>query len=354
MGKKITPSKNDSKERKEPQSSPVNNQVPKKTTAAMNPNSQGAGDTNSSQSPTAFVHGSMSGMQYASQGLYPSSNSAQMCQPMPQAGVPPPPMYGLPQQQQQYINQGQFATQTPILLEIIDRLKSMDTKLCKLDVIESSLGKLEGRVISMETGLNTMKAKLDTVEHSVEFISGEYDILKAKQGEIDELRDDIESMTYRNKELMDKTNTLERFSRENNIRLVGYPETEGEDVFTIVSGVIDTIEVENVNVTKAHRIGRRRFIQGKPQPRPIIFKVLRHNKRIELLQKSRDALKSKDYFLADDMTSQDLSTKRALQPVIDKAKRDNKPWKFRNGKLIIDGRVYDGPIPDAPAYAASR
>ena len=47
----------------------------------------------------------------------------------------------------------------------------------------------------------------------------------------------------------------------------------------------------------------------------------------------------------------DLNTKRALKPVMDKARTERKEVKFRNGKLFIGGYIYRGPIPAAPTFA---
>ena len=42
-----------------------------------------------------------------------------------------------------------------------------------------------------------------------------------------------------------------------------------------------------------------------------------------------------------------MEIKRRLKPVMDKAKSEGKKFKFRAGKLIIDGRLYNGPLPES-------
>ena len=52
------------------------------------------------------------------------------------------------------------------------------------------------------------------------------------------------------------------------------------------------------------------------------------------------------FFFTDDMTDADVEMKKRLKPVIDQATSEKKKWKFRAGKLFIDGKLYKGPIPE--------
>ena len=74
-------------------------------------------------------------------------------------------------------------------------------------------------------------------------------------------------------------------------------------------------------------------------------------KLIALFSKKSGALGDVSYYFTDDVTDMDLNTKRALKPVMDKARSERKEVKFRNGKLFIGGYIYRGPIPAAPTFA---
>ena len=58
------------------------------------------------------------------------------------------------------------------------------------------------------------------------------------------------------------------------------------------------------------------------------------------MKNQREKLKHYSYYLTDDLTSQDLKTKRSYKEVIDQAVSENKRVMFRNGKLLINGKVY--------------
>lgn len=75
-------------------------------------------------------------------------------------------------------------------------------------------------------------------------------------------------------------------------------------------------------------------------PRQIIFKCLRHCDKHFLITNQRQKLSDVPFFLIDDLTDQDLQTRRSLKDVIDNAVKEKKRWKFRNGKLVIEGQVY--------------
>lgn len=66
---------------------------------------------------------------------------------------------------------------------------------------------------------------------------------------------------------------------------------------------------------------------------------------MNIIRQSCDALRSECYFITDDMTQQDLQRKRDLKPVIEQVQRENIRWRYRNGKLIIDGQQRQGQHP---------
>ena len=59
------------------------------------------------------------------------------------------------------------------------------------------------------------------------------------------------------------------------------------------------------------------------------------------MRKQRAALEKETYYLADDMTKEDMMTKRQLQPVIQKARNEDKKFRFTKGRLYIEGKLYN-------------
>ena len=116
---------------------------------------------------------------------------------------------------------------------------------------------------------------------------------------------------------------------------------------TIVKRVLtEKFHMSDVIIEKAHRTGKK-----SARPRQIIFKLNNYEDKMTIFSKKRGALDDVSYYFTDDVTDMDLNTKRALKPVMDKARSEGKEVKFRNGKLFIGGYIYRGPIPAAPTFA---
>ena len=132
--------------------------------------------------------------------------------------------------------------------------------------------------------------------------------------------------------LEEHVNYLERKQRERNIRLIGIPENQYENCYDIVVSIIQELQVY-ADVEVAHRTGR----SGQQQPRHIIARVTSVQGKLDILRAQKHFLKNKAYFFVEDLTKKDYETKRALKPVIDKARHEGKRWRFRDGKLYVNG-----------------
>ena len=126
-------------------------------------------------------------------------------------------------------------------------------------------------------------------------------------------------------------NYLERKQRERNIRLIGIPESQYENCYDIVVSIIQELQVY-ADVEVAHRTGR-----SGQQPRHIIARVTSVQGKLDILRAQKHFLKNKAYFFVEDLTKKDYETKRALKPVIDKARYEGKRCRFRDGKLYVNG-----------------
>jgi hypothetical protein len=131
----------------------------------------------------------------------------------------------------------------------------------------------------------------------------------------------------------DQVNRIERKQRENNLRLIGIREINGEDCKSIVDQILYNDLNFEARLEVAHRTGRR--IDGRP--RHIIFRVDSVYSKTEILKRQRVALQGVGYFITDDLTISDLLKKRAFSDQIGWAKRQGQRWQFKNGRLFIEG-----------------
>ena len=262
-------------------------------------------------------------------------------------------------------------------------IKTIDKNVSKLTtrvgVIESSLEVLNTEMTEIKVDVSQNKSKIDSVRQAqdqqnndikalrditeasnTEFerinanITGINSTLTTNKNSLKTLDDEMNDAFRRTQKLEDDMyyvydelekanahiNKLERFSRENNVRLLNYEETTNENVFDIVRDVLFKLDMPNAEIMKAHRTGKNIKKDGRTLPKQIIFKFLRHSDKLLAMKNQREKLKHYSYYLTDDLTSQDLKTKRSYKEVIDQAVSENKRVMFRNGKLLINGKVY--------------
>lgn len=224
-----------------------------------------------------------------------------------------------------------------------DELKDMiRTIMDKQDTLMRTVSTFEGR-------LSNIDHILGKYDQSIEFLHSEVRGMKTQihrlENPIDNNIQTSQTSNFQKQisELSDHMNSLERKSREMNLRLIGYPEKPNEDCVDIVKYILyDRLNVDGY-VEVAHRTGRPVLKNGYRMPRHLIFRVGSVQQKQEILQYQRQALQNEPYFITEDLTQKDLWTKRRLKPVIDQARQQGKRWKFRNGKLFIEGQLYNEP-----------
>ncbi|KAJ8030233.1 hypothetical protein HOLleu_26580 [Holothuria leucospilota] len=103
-------------------------------------------------------------------------------------------------------------------------------------------------------------------------------------------------------------NKLERMSRRNNFRIVGYPMSQGENVETIVQNEIIPLfgDSQEMVVERCHRDGRG----ANGRPPHILVRCLSYRMKVNVMKNRRIALSGKDYFVVDDLTKTDLAERK--------------------------------------------
>lgn len=221
-----------------------------------------------------------------------------------------------------------------------DELKEMMTRIMeKQDQLHSQMSGVEGRLTNIDLILVKHDKSLDALHADVNGLKNKVQSIDAQ---ISDVNPAIQSNSVQRQieELSDHLNSLERKSRERNLRLIGYPEEPNENCLELVKYIIhDVLRVDGY-VEVAHRTGRAVVRDGHRMPRHIIFRMETVSQKLDILYYQRQALFRESHFITDDLTQKDLQTKRRLKPVIDQARQEGKRWKFKNGKLIIEGQVY--------------
>lgn len=79
---------------------------------------------------------------------------------------------------------------------------------------------------------------------------------KLRDEKIKALEQKVEDLTKANKQHTDSINVQERFSRRNNIRIVGFPTSDGENLLEIAKVVLEKVGISNTSFEWAHCDGR--------------------------------------------------------------------------------------------------
>ena len=189
------------------------------------------------------------------------------------------------------------------------------------EAVESVISKLK----EVETNLG---ASLEFEHQRVNNLQKNQDEMEKK---VSEMEKEISSLKSQMEKFESAANKNERFSRRNNIRLVGIPELpEGqrEDCVQIAE---DTLRVHfNIErkVERAHRDGRK--VEGRQ--RHILIKLLSYRDKIEIMKKNREVLKNKSFFIVDDLTPVDLREKQKWSKQVQDLYKAGTKLRFYAGK----------------------
>ena len=136
----------------------------------------------------------------------------------------------------------------------------------------------------------------------------------------------------------DALNKSERFSRRNNIRLVGIPEVpqgDRENCIETAEEILSTKFEVTTKVERAHRDGRR--MDGRP--RHILIKLLSYRDKVDIMRRARETLKNERYFIVDDLTPMDLAEKKKWNKKVQELYRNGTKLRFYAGKWRTAGGV---------------
>ena len=166
-----------------------------------------------------------------------------------------------------------------------------------LNSVYNRLEILEGQLFERDEENDKLQKSIADLTETVD---KQKELIKEQKAENQKLKDEIESA---NVEMESKLNGLEQYSRKNNIRISGIPETGTESAEATTEKIIrklnDSIPELNLqkdHVDVAHRVGGKK----KDRHRQIIVKLNSRMKRDEIL-KNRRNFKGTNTFISEDL-----------------------------------------------------
>ena len=210
----------------------------------------------------------------------------------------------------------------------------------KLEAFDGRLNDIEKKTDALDLRLSQQGKALNVAQNDITDLQRDK---KVHDTSLNDMKKLLDNALQEVEKLREWNNKLERFSRRNNMRLIGVEEKADEDAEKLVKDILkDKFNMTNAVIERAHRVGPPggEGARTANRPRHILFKLLNYKDKVEILKQKREKLNGEQYFMTDDQTDEDMATKRRLKPVIDKAKQERKKWRFTQGKLWIEGQLY--------------
>jgi chromosome segregation ATPase len=179
----------------------------------------------------------------------------------------------------------------------------------------------------LNTSIEFQSARIDDLKGQVEPLAKENKELKS---EVQDLREQVQLHG-------DILNKQERFSRRNNLRIVGVPATAGEDCVGFVEDMLDNhFDMPDVVVERAHRDGK-----GTAGRSPhILVKFLSYRDKVDIIKQANAALKDVNYFILDDLTKRDLAEKNKWKTQVKDLYSNGTKLRFFAGRWRKNGQPY--------------
>lgn len=211
-------------------------------------------------------------------------------------------------------------------VDLDSELESVQERADEISNLAAKISKLKNRMIqSFESLQQDFAQTIEDLQQSVEELKAENVELKRKCTSLENRMKTLEHNRDSHAELINKN---ERFSRRNNIRIVGYVSQDGENCLDLAQSVLEEIGLPSCKLERAHRDGR--FVPGRE--RHILVKLSYYQDKVTALKSARRALANKNYYIIDDLTKTDLAEKRKWKGKVQELFQSGTRLHFAGGR----------------------
>lgn len=292
-----------------------------------------SGKNKSGQSTEADHNNTMAGNQtdhpisYDGFSQFPSSQQFWPQQP------PPPSQYYQASSMQYAQAPPKWASEMSLKIDQINK------RLEKLDIIEAS-------IIDIRKDMKNLGDRVKELEHSQQFFNKTWeDERKTNAGhkeavnqELATIRESVKSVEGAKEKMENDIVDLQCRSMRDNLLFFNVKEGGStEDCAKIVTDICNKIEVTDVNIERAHRLGK----PGGGRTRPIVAKFSNFPKREEIRKNSYKLGESNcPVSIGEQFPKVVQERRKSLLPALKKAKSDGKKARLVIDKLYIEGELY--------------
>lgn len=203
--------------------------------------------------------------------------------------------------------------------------------------VRETLGTVQAGLSSVLDGQRELGQRVSALEKEIssalDFQSSRIDEVSSKVEELGSQLAEVEVEAKKINEFDARLDRMERHSRRNNLRLVGFPygtrsKDHHEDCIRIVQQVLhDFKNTEDVRIERAHRDGLKR--DGRIQH--ILIKFLSYQDKINIIKQSRTVLQGKSFFV-DDLIKNDYMEKQKWSKQVKEAYERGVRYHFAAGR----------------------
>ncbi|CAL9685162.1 unnamed protein product [Knipowitschia caucasica] len=219
----------------------------------------------------------------------------------------------------------------------------------ELKSIKESLSVVNSKLQKLDMLDQLAKDKTD-MQHSLDFYMALVDTLKEDNAslrlEVNCLKQLTTKFQNDNTTFAENILDIQCRSMRDNIILHGIPE-ENKETYQISEQLVkkfmkeqlnmDQRVVQDIQVARAHRVGKPRG--ASERPRPIVTKLVAPKDKSTIMARGQE-LKGSTFSMTDQFPQEIMKRRRLLYPVMAEAKKNNKRVRLMVDKLIIDGSLY--------------
>lgn len=225
---------------------------------------------------------------------------------------------------------------------IVSKLNSIELKLEGMD---ASIKLVQQSVNEVKTDMIMLKEKVKNTTTKVDHVEGGLSMLEKDVGDVKKAFTVLDARSKeRYTSLSQKVLYQEAYSRRENLKFVGIPETKEREsgdetkgvLFNFLEEKLHLEDAKGIEFQRVHRLGRA----SNGQPRLIIARFLRYADREYVLHKARN-LKGTNFVIYEDLPKEILDNRRPQISKLKEAKRNGQRAAFSKrepDKLYIDGK----------------
>ena len=207
-------------------------------------------------------------------------------------------------------------------------VRSSLNKLCQdIKEIKDGQAKIRRDLQLLRNEVSSNKNERKKIRRCIEKLTADLHDVNCR---VDRIESDLGKYSKDVGSLYERLGSLERYSRDFNLRFYNIPEVAGEDSLSKLAEIIGNGLNIRPTIENANGVGTRR---GDGSQRPILEKFLYRPKGKAMILKKK--IFKNDVRTSDDLIWDDREGKKQLRTVMNEAYEDGNRPRFHHGKLYL-------------------